>query len=88
MIVSLTKIYCTSDLKKKRKPTYIGTSHSIIINKNTAMIVSLTKIYFPSDLKKKRTPTVYQNATQYNNQENNTAMTVSPSKIYCPTDLK
>ena len=51
------------------------------------MIVSLTKIYCPSDLKKKRTPTVYQNVTQYNNQENNTVMTVAPSKIYCPSDL-
>jgi hypothetical protein len=49
----------------------------LIANKNKAMIVSLTKIYCPSDIKKKRTPTVYQNATQYNNQENNTAMTVS-----------
>jgi hypothetical protein len=38
-------------------------SHSIIINKNTAMIVSLTQICCPSDLKKKRTPTVYQNVT-------------------------
>jgi hypothetical protein len=33
------------------------------------MIVSVTKICCASDLKKKRTPTVYQNATQYNNQE-------------------
>jgi hypothetical protein len=39
----------------------IGTSQSIIINKNTAMIESLTKIYFISDLKKKKTPIVYQN---------------------------
>jgi hypothetical protein len=38
----------------------IGTSHSIIINKTTAMIVSLTKMYCPSDIKKKRTHTVYQ----------------------------
>jgi nanoRNase/pAp phosphatase (c-di-AMP/oligoRNAs hydrolase) len=62
-----------SDSSKTRS---IGTSHSIIINKNTVMIVSLTKIYCTSDLRKKRTPTVYQNATQYNNQENNTPMTV------------
>jgi hypothetical protein len=34
-----------------------------------AMIVSLTKIYCPSDFKQKRTPTVYQNVTQYNNQQ-------------------
>ena len=52
------------------------------------MLESLTKIYCSSDLKQKRTPTVYQNVSEYNNQENNTAMTVSPSKIYCPTDLK
>jgi hypothetical protein len=40
-----------------------------VLNKNTAMIVSLTKIYCTSDLKKKRTLTVYQNVTQYNNQQ-------------------
>ena len=63
-------------------------SHSIILNKNTAVIVSLTNIYCPSDVKKKRTPTVYQNVTQYNNQEYNTAMTDVPAKIYCSSDLK
>ena len=74
-------------LRRKEHPRSTRTSHSIIINKNTAMIVSLTKIYCPSYLKKKRTFTVYQNATLYNNQENNRAMTVSPSKIYCPSYL-
>jgi hypothetical protein len=33
------------------------------------MIVSLTQICCPSDLKKERTLTVYQNVSQYNNQE-------------------
>jgi hypothetical protein len=33
------------------------------------MIISLTKLYCPSDLEWKRTPMVYQNVTQYNNQQ-------------------
>jgi hypothetical protein len=47
----------------------IRSSHSIIINTNTAIIVSPIKIYCPFDLKKKRTPTVYQNVTQHNNKK-------------------
>jgi hypothetical protein len=51
-------------LSRKERPHPIRTTHSIIINKNTAMIVSLTQICCPYDLKKerteKRTSTVYR----------------------------
>jgi hypothetical protein len=45
MIVSLTKIYCTSDLKKKRTPTvYQNATQSNNQESNTAMTVSPSKI--------------------------------------------
>jgi hypothetical protein len=40
-------------LSRKERPPSIRTSHSIVINKNTAMIVSLIKIYHTSDLSRK-----------------------------------
>ena len=50
MIVSLTKMYFSSDLKLKIKPTVYENVTQYNNNKNTAMIVSLIKIYCPSDL--------------------------------------
>ena len=45
MIVSLTKIYCTSDLKKKRKPTvYQKATQYNNQENNLAMTVSPSKI--------------------------------------------
>jgi hypothetical protein len=69
MIVSLTKIYCPSELQQKRTHT-VYRNVTEYNKKNTAMIVSLTKIYCPSDFKQKRTPTVYRNVTQHINQQN------------------
>jgi hypothetical protein len=65
----------------------MGTSLSIIINKNTAMIVSLTKICCPSVLKKKRRHLSIRGSHSIIINKN-TAMIVSPTKIYYPSDLK
>jgi excinuclease UvrABC helicase subunit UvrB len=46
-------------LDRKERQLSIRTSHSIIMNKNTAIIASISTIYCASDLKKKRTLTVY-----------------------------
>jgi hypothetical protein len=65
----------------------IGTSLSIIINKNTATIVLLTKICCPSVLKKKRTHLSIRGSHSII-MNKNTAIIVSPTKIYYPSDLK
>jgi hypothetical protein len=56
MIVSLTKIYCPSDLKYKRTPTVYQNVTQYNNTKNTAMIVSPSNIYCPSDLRRKERP--------------------------------